>query len=186
MNYCLGGSALGSLENGICCILPESLESPPFYTGEPMLSQWVQPPLDVIDGEICDVISYRPGALIFSKHAMDVTLPFIKNEVEFLPISLKGMGELFVLNVVNVIDCLDMGKSEVRYHADGQTVRTIRDYKFYENMLDGVCLFKIPQSAGGEILATEKFKCIMDELNLKGFKAYPLFGQEKRKGVGDI
>jgi len=178
MNYWLSGSALENLEVDACCVLPKSLESPPYYIGEPMLNQWVQPPLEVVDGEICDVISYRPGALIISKHAMEKMTPFIENEVEFLPIKLKGMGDYYVLNVVNVIDCLDMSKSEVRYHADGKTVRTIRDYKFYENMIDNVCLFKIPQSAGSEILATEKFKCLMDELNIKGLRAHPLFGQE--------
>ncbi|MGH1461915.1 MAG: imm11 family protein [Neptuniibacter sp.] len=169
--YWVSGSYSGSINvNDGSRVMPESLDAPPFFTGSKMQNAWVEPPLKLSQGEIYDVMSYRPGAIVISKSAKTEIEPFIKDEVEFLPITMGETIELYVINVINVIDCLNFERSEVRFHADGKTVRTVRHYDFNLKRLSGVNLFKIPETKSAEILCTPEFKKKLDGLSISGVK----------------
>lgn len=174
MIYWLTGSYSGNeIDDDGCRLLPEDLDSPPFYTGVKLADQWSEPFLRFSEGELFDVISYTPGAIVFSRFAKELLEPYIGSEVEFLPISPEGK-DLYVVNVTNVIDCLDHKSSEFRYHSDGKTIRTIRHYEFMPGMLSGVNIFKIPEAASVKILCTQQFKDLVEKLQIRGINCGPI------------
>jgi hypothetical protein len=99
-----------------------------------------------------------PGVLICDSFALSKLEKRIETEVEVLPISFISKIEMHVLNVTSVIDCLDEEKSDIKYFENSKDVMSIKKYKFAEELLENVLLFKIPQLNRTEIFATDSFR----------------------------
>ena len=111
-------------------------------------------------------IDIDPGVLICDAFAYSRIREAVSGEIEILPIQVDNL-EMYVINVVNVVDCLDEDKSHVEYFSDGG-VSGIKQYVFKTDLLADVMLFKIPQSSRTEIYASDNFRELVLGANLTG------------------
>lgn len=175
MIYWLSGSYCGNnIEDDGARFVDDSLDSFPDFDGTSLAETWVQPPLELTEGKVFDVVSYvEPSAIVFNEKAKMKLLPFIGNEVEFLPVTFRNMN-LYVVNVVNMVDCLDRERSELYYRDDGKTVRAVRYYVFRDCIPNNTYLFKIPESKSATILCTDSFKNLVESTGITGAKCLPV------------
>ncbi len=81
---------------------------------------------------------------------------------EFLPIQIKELNERwFILNPLDVIDCLDEKRSKIRYFRSGR-VMGIEEYVFDKNKIKEALVFRIPQLVKSGVFATEAFKSLLE------------------------
>ncbi|NEQ73155.1 MAG: hypothetical protein F6K23_08740 [Okeania sp. SIO2C9] len=83
-----------------------------------------------------------------------------------------------VLNISNIIGCLDEKKSECLYFKNSHKVMQIKKYSFDTNLLDNIALFKIPQLVRSYIFATDAFRERVLEEKLTGLKFTLLYSDE--------
>jgi len=100
---------------------------------------------------------------IISLKALDILKPILAN-VEVLPLINK---EYVALNVLS-IDCLDITKSKVTVNSVIDQVSSIQKYSFDFNKLQGIHLFRIPETKSLEVYISDTFKSICEENNLVG------------------
>lgn len=171
MYYWLAGSVVDS--NDTLVARHDGPGLGPDYVGRPLKSTWIKRHLSVISGVQCNIISYQPGAVVCDEVAKSKLEKFVGDEVEFLPVELGIEGEFYFINVINIIDCLNKEESKFKLFSDGSVMK-IQEYVFFEERLENVYLFKIPETAMKEILCTEKFRRLINDLGLSGGKCYPL------------
>lgn len=114
-----------------------------------------------------------PGVLICDAFAYSKLEEAISEEIEVLPIQIDDL-EMYVLNVINVIDCLDKSESVIEYFSDGG-VAGIKQYAFDMGSLADVKLFKIPQFSRTEIYATDAFRNLVLNASLTGLTFKRIF-----------
>ena len=66
----------------------------------------------------CDVYKFALGQLVVSEKAVQVLQSHMSDKVQILPIDYEGIKTLYVLNVINMVDCLDYDKSVLRRWED--------------------------------------------------------------------
>ena len=90
-----------------------------------------------------------------------------------MPLKSKD-GEYYAYNVTNVVDALDMDKSDLKLFSDGD-VMDITQYVFHEHLLLNELIFKIPQKKALVYVTDAFVKRVRDE-ELLGFhfpEVYP-------------
>lgn len=91
-----------------------------------------------------------------------------KKNVQLLPVYIKeNQKKYYVLNICNMIDCLDRDASYIRYSSSGKTVVQIRKHVFFEDKLKGEELFIIPDRRD-YFFITDQLKEKMDKAGLTG------------------
>ncbi|MFD1878473.1 imm11 family protein [Vibrio chagasii] len=118
-----------------------------------------------------DVPSNCDGMMIFNKKGKEALSSFIKPYGQFLPLDCEGK-ELYILNIFNVVDCLDLDKSEIMFReeldlSDPQPV--IDDYEFDVKKLGENALFRLPYKNEARIYFTESFINEIEKHQLTGF-----------------
>ena len=125
------------------------------------------------DKKIGNFTDIDPGVLICDTFAYLRLGESISEEVEILPIQIDNL-EMYVINVINVIDCLDIDKSDIEYFSDGD-IASIKQYFFDLDLLRDVGLFKIPQFSRTEIYATDTFRELVLNSGLTGLDFQNIF-----------
>lgn len=124
---------------------------------------------DEIDKPIGDVFSVEVSSFILNERSYKILYPYIKNEVQIFKIKSEN-DNLYVVNITNIIDCLDYDKSEIkRFPSSGRVMRVIK-YVFKIEKLKNVTIFKLPEFPKAISYVTEEFKNVVEENNIKGFK----------------
>ena len=70
-------------------------------------------------------------------------LDLFNNDLECLPLQ-TDIGEFKVLNILKFVDCLDKENSELTLDADGK-ILNYTSLKFYNQKLNGIHFFKVPE-----------------------------------------
>lgn len=124
---------------------------------------------DEIDKPIGDVFSVEISSFILNEKSYKVLYPYLKNHSQVFKI--KSDNKIFyVVNVTDIIDCLDYEKSELKcFPSSGRVMRVIK-YVFKIEKLKNTTIFKLPEFPKGISYVTENFKNIVEENNIKGFK----------------
>ncbi len=105
-----------------------------------------------------DVSALRPGTLVLNAKAKAALEGFLAQFGELLEIDVQGSVEWFY-NVTNVIDCIDIDKSDKRPSG------AIAKEAFLEGAVPSVpALFKDPRTVRTKIYANEAAKIILEEL----------------------
>jgi hypothetical protein len=85
------------------------------------------------------------------------------------PIKVKSGSSTYVmLNVLEVIDCLDMNNSEIIKNSITKQISRILVYTFHEEKLNGKLIFKLPETTDLEVYVTEDFKKLIEKEQLQG------------------
>jgi hypothetical protein len=94
------------------------------------------------------VMGYGTAPFV-SERFKQVMSPVVGRHVEFLPLTVLGKTPFFVLNVVEVVDCLDVKGSDVLYASDEPgKILHIGKFVFDPEKVKTVPVFKVPQDAG--------------------------------------
>ena len=105
---------------------------------------------------------------ILSKAALDILKPLILDSVEILPVSLNG-GEFYGINVIQVLDCIDYEKSQVKKFPNSERIMRFIKYSFKKDCVNNAHIFKIKDELGNSPFISDDFRNIIINSNLKGF-----------------
>lgn len=124
---------------------------------------------DEVNKPIGDVFSVEISSFILNEYAFNILEPYLEGHAQVFKLRSQD-GVFYVINITDVIDCLDYDKSEVkRFPSSGRIMRVI-SHSFREDKLKGAAVFKLPEFVKATCYATEEFKKAVDEHNIKGFK----------------
>jgi hypothetical protein len=120
-----------------------------------------------------DFPSFYAVGVVFSERALQVLSPLIQNSVQVIP--LQSVEEhLYLIHVTEVVDCLDIERSEVDYILGGEHISHIKHYEFKNlELLEEIGIFEI-QDLRASTFVTDEFKKIVEEHDLKGLLWKPL------------
>jgi len=127
----------------------------------------------------CDVYRFVSGHLVVSERAVQILQPLMSDKVQILPIDYEGTKTLYVLNVINVVDCLDYEKSKIRRMRDG-TVSEIDEFAFDYSKVSQHDIFKIPEKIWSTVFVSDKFKATVEENGLIGFKFTEVWDSDEK------
>lgn len=152
---------------------------PLWFRGEPV-AHWTEPNLfpsahHTEKGKpIGDVFPVDVSAVVVNERCFRLLKPYLQGAAQVLPARYKDQ-ELFVLNVTEIRDCLDLEKSKVkRFQTSGRIMR-IEEYAFRKELLPGAFLFKIPQEAHTRPYVTDTFKDLIEQTGIRGFRFVPVW-----------
>ncbi|MDK8180789.1 DUF1629 domain-containing protein [Paenibacillus sp. UMB4589-SE434] len=142
---------------------------PDMYVGKLIGENWI--PFDVYtyeEGEYTDFYNYFGGLPVINRKTYECLRPYLEGEVEFLPINHPG-AELFVMNVVSVLDVLDYEKTIVPISPFGNNMRYVDFVYFSEERINqSVYIFKVPEAVTSRSFVTERFVELLDHFKLRG------------------
>jgi hypothetical protein len=85
------------------------------------------------------------------------------------PLMVKcGATDYVMLNVLDVVDCLDKENSILIQNTITKQVSSIEKYSFFEENLEGKMIFKLPETSDLEAYVTEDFRVLVEDKKLKG------------------
>ncbi len=124
---------------------------------------------DEIEKPIGDVSSISTSSYIINEKAYNVLYPYLKEHSQIF--RLKNKNKIFyVINVTDIIDCLDYEKSELKRFPSSGRVMRVTKYVFRTKKLKNATIFKLPEFPKGISYVTEQFKKVVEENNITGFK----------------
>ncbi|MGB8455800.1 MAG: DUF1629 domain-containing protein [Anaerocolumna sp.] len=120
-----------------------------------------------------------PGIPIFSIKAIECLKEVLGKNMEILPVYIDEQ-EFYLLNVLEVVDCLDYDKSEIKYFSgEPKRIMKIVKYAFIEQKLNGKNIFRIKEQKRAGLFVTDKFKEAVEKSGLEGFEFREVWGSEK-------
>ncbi|HEY0601659.1 MAG TPA: DUF1629 domain-containing protein, partial [Herpetosiphonaceae bacterium] len=108
----------------------------------------------------------------FNERAWQVLEPLLGQSVEALPLR-TDEHTYYAINVLVVLDCLDMDRSEIQYFPSGG-IMYIDRYVFEEGCVDEHPIFKIQGAELKEVLVSEQVKAVVEQNHLAGFVFVPI------------
>lgn len=124
-----------------------------------------------------DFPNYLTGKPIVSAKAKKIIEPFIGIQAEFLPL-IHDELELYMMNIMNVIDCVDWGKSKVHISSTGVFAGSADIVFDFSRIPEGTFLFKIKEIANSWAFMTEPLKDLIEQNKLKGLDYSVVFDSE--------
>lgn len=131
-----------------------------------MLSTWEPPELTFLNTSKPpkDFIDFHLTAPTVSQNAMERLLPLIGEYCEFLPLMQFKKRQYYSINVLNVVDCLDVSRSDVLYSSENPgKVLSIGYYHFLDRKLPNDPIFMIPNDHA-IFVRTSFVDCVRDNM----------------------
>jgi hypothetical protein len=149
------------------------------FIGMPMSREWESVYVEEIkpNGKKFDISKLCTNP-VFSEKAVLMLKNMLNDKVEVLPYSNKK-EHYYAINVINMIDCVDLEKSEVIWDYEYNIVKEIKRFVFIEEKVRNQVIFKIPQYKGTRVFVTDTFRDKVIETNLTGFKFYEVWDSEE-------
>ncbi len=118
-------------------------------------------------------IPYMCDTLIMRRSALDTLHDVLKAHGEILPVATEDGVELFVLNVLGVVDALDMNNSDI-HRIEGTRAVSLRKLVFIESAIGKAEIFRIPVDSN-RVFYTDRFVARVKAAKLKGTDFTPLW-----------
>jgi hypothetical protein len=135
--------------------------------------EWPRPVMEVLPsgprGDFPYLTSHVP---VLSPRAWEGLRPHIQGAVQALPLDIQGEEEYQALNVLEVLDCLDPERAELR-ELDGEVVG-VRRWALREDVVEGHDIFKARNAELQVALVSERFRGWVQEAGLKGARLDPV------------
>ncbi len=153
------------------------------FDGRSLISGWE--PLEYTkykahkDLPLSDKPSAGPNFPIVSLKAVKYLKEVLGENVEILPVYIDEQ-EFFLINKLEVLDCLDYEKSEIEYFSgEPKRIMEIVKYSFIEQKLKGKNIFRIKEQKKTGPFVTDKFKEAVEKSGLEGFEFREVWDSEK-------
>ena len=126
------------------------------------------------------------GLFAVQAKAKSIIEPYIGDKVQFLPINFHdkdAVKEMFIMNVTNIIDCLDEENTQYDIWFDGTRGIITKEHFFADKLSEDDLLFKIKQTYRKRVYCTEKFKTLIESHKLKGIHFREVWDSETELAV---
>jgi hypothetical protein len=149
------------------------------FTDTPLADQWIAPDAHGFEdnpeteGDFPSLSNFW-RVPVMSQRAWETLRPIIGYCCEALPIVHPAGKPYFIVHVMETIDCLDIGRSEVKRFTDGGIMRVTR-FSFKPEMLQDKHIFKLPRESAGDLILDDIFRRAVESNGLMGllFKELP-------------
>jgi hypothetical protein len=121
------------------------------------------------EGDFVDLAGLVP---IFSCEAAKRLKEILRSSGEFLTLACNERGYV-AFNVTDVIDALNVSRSEIVYFPSGRVLDVKRFVLNLERLSSSV-IFKIPQIPLGRVFVTDLFVNLVHDAKLRGFQFKPV------------
>ena len=124
-----------------------------------------------INKPIGDVFSITVSSFCLNSRAYEILKSYLDKHCQIFEIQSQG-EKMYVVNVTDIIDCLDCEKSEIEYFKSSGRIKRVLKYAFRQEKIQNTMIFKLPGTGFVNSIpfVTEDFKNIVEENNIKGFK----------------
>jgi hypothetical protein len=133
---------------------------------EPVPMEWKPARVRKNRGKPVDIIGLMGDGLTFSDRAVEVLAPLVGDVIELLPLAYDGPGHFQVVNMLDIVDCLEEQRSVLDRYRSGR-VSIVYKYVFKPGSTDGHHLFKCKQCLLHNLVSAE-FKALVEEKGLVG------------------
>jgi hypothetical protein len=128
---------------------------------------WTPPKRNLPRGDF----PYLAAVPVFSERAVNELLPLIEQSVQVLSLACDE-DNLYIINVIDVVDCLDKTLSKLKHFSQGGVMR-IEHHVFREEAIHDKHFFKIPELSV-PVYTSDTFKAVVEDKGLKGLLWKPL------------
>lgn len=145
------------------------------FDGRPFGGDWPRPQLERLPtGPPGDFPYLASHVVALTPRAWSALRPKIGDSVEALPLDVQG-EEYQALNVLDVLDCLDLERSELRTLPDGSVVG-VRRWALRKDVVESHDIFKARAAELQAVLVSERFRGWVEEAGLAGASFDPVSG----------
>ncbi|WP_379135730.1 imm11 family protein [Paenibacillus sp. sgz500958] len=119
---------------------------------------------------------FTSGKPLVSEKVKSILEPYIKDEVEFLPLDHDEIN-LFLMNVTNILDCVDWERSDAEWFE--KYFMRFKKLRFdFTKIPLNTYIFKIKETAGSTVFVTEAFRKLIENHNLQGLDFSEVYDSE--------
>lgn len=151
------------------------------FDGRKRKDTWKPLPVKRMEPEKELELSDAPGFSIpvFSKKALDILRPVIRNSIEELELKFPE-ADYYGINVTKVLNVIDYSKSKYRMYSDGKRIMAFQKYAFKicDELINNN-IFKIVDEPRRRAFVSDKFKQVVEDNELSGFKFKLVWDSEK-------
>lgn len=132
-------------------------------------------------GKLIDISGFIGGSPIFSSKAKETFHTLLKNKVEFLPLNHENGETYHLVNVINVLDCIDYETAVVnKEEIMPRVVRAeVIKYQFQYELIKDELMFKIPENSTTRVFVTDEFLRVVEENGLIGIQFEEVWNSDK-------
>jgi hypothetical protein len=143
------------------------------FDGRPLAKGWRPLTVRIVKAQrrsdFPSLVSHVP---VFNERALKALRPLLGDTVEALPLKCAE-GAFFAINVLDVTDCLDMDRSEMKLYPSGGIMYITR-HVFDEGCAEGKHMFKITQGPLHETYVSDAFRQHVERARLTGLTFGPM------------
>jgi hypothetical protein len=148
--------------------------------------KWQAPKIFILEPKLKrgNFFDLCPGGFVVDTLAKEKLFTFFEMGGELLPLE-HNKKEFFLFNATVCINALDENKTEWEYGERTKAKIRIKKYAFNPSRFVETTLFKIPETAKGEILTLvgakdpeDEFKYVVEQENLKGLIFQEIWSDE--------
>ena len=148
------------------------------FNGEVKATKWTPTTVKTLyKKRHSDFPSLIIGKPIIRGNVRTILEPRIFREIEFLPLMHEEL-ELYVVNVTNVLDCVDWDRSDIRTYSDGSWADFNKLAFDFSKIPVDTYMFKIKETATVEVFVTDLFKQVVEECKFKGLNFNVVYDSE--------
>jgi hypothetical protein len=139
-------------------------------SGKRIINEW-KPMSAYIDRGTPEGFVYFVGIPTCAEDSWKKIQPSVISEIEGLPLTIDN-DTFYVLNVINVLDCLDMSSSKFVINPLNKRIMAVTKFVFLEEALKDTLIFRIPEEPR-YIFATDRFRNLISKKQINGLEFYP-------------
>lgn len=148
------------------------------FDGEPKLDLWSPTKVETVSKKSYrDFPIYLSSKPVVSARVKEVIDPFVKDEVEFLPL-IHDELDFYMVNVTNVLDCVDWNRSNVRTYEDGSLAGFNKLVFNFTKIPAETYIFKFVERASTLVYVSEAFKDLIERHKFKGLDFSVVYDSE--------
>jgi len=149
------------------------------FDGNKIINSWTPLKLELFKGEKRSDAPYlSPGVLVVSKKTIEVFSDLLEGAVEYLPVECDNM-DYYLINVVNIVDCIDYERSEVKRFSSSGRIMKFKKFAFKDDKVGNNHIFKIPELTKGYIFVSDVLKNRILQSKIAGIGFEEVWNSEK-------
>lgn len=161
-------------------------------TGDRIDTQWKTCQLtfgnaDQGDFEVPDFPPFEHHFLVANFRAWEVIRSLVDHAVEALPVTNHKNDKLYILNIINVINCLIISRCETNRLPNDPTgyFSSVHRYVFDEEAIRNEHLFRCPETKAFEMYASHTFRQLVIQNNLTGLRFINIYPPQEPRTAED-
>ncbi|WP_340015436.1 DUF1629 domain-containing protein [Paenibacillus sp. FSL K6-1318] len=155
------------------------------FNGNPLREDWEPAKVVTVHKRLYqDFPDFTLGKLIVTDEVKEIMASSLQTQVEFLKLIHDSL-DLYVVNVINILDCVDWQRTDVMYTSKGRFSRFNTIFFDLSKIPSGTSIFKLKETASHQIYVTHEFKKSVEQYKFKGLDFTMVFDSDFDKDQED-